>query len=183
MISSPPPLPCRNGGGTRSVGLTRPDGKEALWLPTATMAFLEEVMAARPNHHLIAADFDAFPDVQIAGSNAPLVSSTRGGRAHDFPSPYVKCGEADIFFPTDFDALAGMYDAAGQHVEISGSKGQFERRTTGKHYKSGEFLRQWADTDKTVTLSGYNPLTEDFTNTRIFLGTSRVGSLHMLATP
>ena len=39
------------------------------------MQLLEAVAAARPNHRLIAADFDALPDVRLPGAGAPLVAS------------------------------------------------------------------------------------------------------------
>lgn len=38
---------------------------------------------ARPNHTLIAADFDELPEVAVAGVNAPLVASTVGGLPHE----------------------------------------------------------------------------------------------------
>lgn len=43
---------------------------------------------ARPAHRLIAADFDALPDVMVAGTNAPLVASKRDGKTHDH-STYI----------------------------------------------------------------------------------------------
>ena len=53
-------------------------GEEVVWVPTACMALLETLHVARPNHTVIAADFDMLPDVQIAGKNAPLVSEKVG---------------------------------------------------------------------------------------------------------
>lgn len=40
------------------------------------MQFLDALMQARPQHMLIAADFDHLPDVAISGVNAPIVSQT-----------------------------------------------------------------------------------------------------------
>eukprot|EP00198_Chlamydomonas_reinhardtii_P004507 XP_001693843.1 predicted protein [Chlamydomonas reinhardtii] len=89
---------------------------EVLWLPTAAAAFMELLHAVRPNHSLIAADFDKLPDVRLAGRNAPLVAEKVGGRNIDHDSLFVPWGTADIFFPTDFDALASLYKAAAEHV-------------------------------------------------------------------
>ena len=60
---------------------------------------------------MLLADFDALPDVQIGGRGAPLVSSTRGGQNVDFDTFLIAAGEADIFFPTDFDALCALYSS------------------------------------------------------------------------
>lgn len=55
------------------------DGSQVVWLPTVALSFLTEVMRARPNHSVVLADFDALPEVQIAGRNAPIVSFTKVG--------------------------------------------------------------------------------------------------------
>ena len=38
-------------------------------------ALFDVLCKMRPAHHLIAADFDALPDVVVSGKNAPLVAS------------------------------------------------------------------------------------------------------------
>ncbi|PNG98991.1 hypothetical protein TSOC_015238, partial [Tetrabaena socialis] len=93
---------------------------EVLWLPTAAAAFFELLHAVRPNHSLIAADFDKLPDVQLPGRNAPLIAQKVGGRNIDHGTLLVPWGTADIFFPTDFDALCHLYSAAAKHVWGSG---------------------------------------------------------------
>lgn len=47
-----------------------------MWLPTSCLQLLQHICAARPNHMILAADFDELPDVNVAGENAPLVAST-----------------------------------------------------------------------------------------------------------
>ncbi|KAG2497193.1 hypothetical protein HYH03_004782 [Edaphochlamys debaryana] len=89
---------------------------EVLWLPTAAAAFMELLHALRPNHSLIAADFDKLPDVRLPGRNAPLVAEKVGGRNIDHDTLFVPWGSADIFFPTDFDALCALYKASAEHV-------------------------------------------------------------------
>lgn len=49
---------------------------ESLWLPTCCLQLLQRICKARPNHLLIAADFDELPDVELPGQGAPLVAST-----------------------------------------------------------------------------------------------------------
>jgi hypothetical protein len=53
--------------------------EQVAWLPTACLALLDCIAAARPSHTLLAADFDALPQVQLEGVNAPLVSAKVGG--------------------------------------------------------------------------------------------------------
>lgn len=48
---------------------------EGLWLPTCCLHLLQRICKARPNHLLIAADFDELPDVAVPGHGAPLVAS------------------------------------------------------------------------------------------------------------
>ena len=47
----------------------------AIFLPTKAAMLLHSLQKARPNHHLIMADFTSLPDVVIAGRQAPLVTS------------------------------------------------------------------------------------------------------------
>ncbi len=47
-----------------------------MWLPTSCLQLLQRICAARPNHVIIAADFDELPDVTVPGQGAPLVAST-----------------------------------------------------------------------------------------------------------
>lgn len=47
-----------------------------VFLPTKCMQLLETLCAARPNHCILAADFDQLPGTTIPGKNAPLVATT-----------------------------------------------------------------------------------------------------------
>ena len=49
------------------------------------MALLETLHAARPNHRLVAADFDSLPETTIAGERSPLVASQARPTSHWFP--------------------------------------------------------------------------------------------------
>lgn len=91
------------------------------------------------------------------------------GRTIDHRSYLVPRGSADIFFPTDFGMLSRLHaDAAARagravprHGAVVGG---------GRHMKSAEFMRLYADLAATRTRSGYNPLLEDYSNTSFFLG-------------
>ena len=66
------------------------------------MKLLETLHGARPNHRLVAADFDSLPGVTLPGRNAPLVAAqARGGKTRDLPTYLAEVGNADVFFPTD----------------------------------------------------------------------------------
>ena len=53
--------------------------EQAIFLPTKCLSLLEMLCKARPNHCLLAADFDELPETTIPGKNAPLVASTVRG--------------------------------------------------------------------------------------------------------
>eukprot|EP00899_Mesostigma_viride_P015040 jgi/Mesvir1/23537/Mv18237-RA.2 len=149
------------------------------WLPTGCMELLNTLHAARPAHMLIAADFATLPDVTIEGDRAPLVASTVGGRTVDHTTYLVPEGSADIFFPTDFNLLREMDLLASatsyhkgdhpSHCEAQAEQGDALSVRQGWHVSTAAFMRTFADHQQTQTKSGYNPLLEDFSNTRIYL--------------
>lgn len=164
-----------------------------LFLPTAALRLLDVLHSARPNHILIAQDFD---DLQaftsVPGVNAPLVAETVDGHVIDHPSYLTRKGHADIFFPSDFKLLTHMYRHAlahhDAHHEATGrSSGGEQGRAQGSgngngagcamHVKAQEFMRRYADVAATRSVSGYNPLLQDYTNTSFFVGSAM--QLHM----
>lgn len=80
----------------------------------------------------------------------------------DFGSYLVPRGAADVFFPSDFSMLARLYKGAAQ----GGAQ-------TVSVQKSSRFLEAYADLAATRTISGYNPLIEDFLNTSVLCATTR----------
>ena len=148
---------------------------EAVFVPTGSMALLEALHAARPRHRLIAADFDSLPGVRISGANAPLVASQEsGGKSTDHDSYLENPGGADIFFPTDFENLVRINAAAA--ASASGVAGDDDDddddaggATNGVVMTTRQFMTQHADLEMTATASGYNPLLQDFSNTKFFL--------------
>jgi hypothetical protein len=89
--------------------------------------------------------------------NAPIVSK-KLKKAHekkDFDSYLVDQGEADIFFPTNFELLKKMYSGVCKKKAV--------------YMKTHEFVSEFAKEKWAETQSGYNPLKEDFLNTSFFL--------------
>ncbi|GIL75540.1 hypothetical protein Vretimale_15115 [Volvox reticuliferus] len=169
---------------------------EVLWLPTACAAFLELLHDLRPNHSLIAADFDKLPDVRLPGRNAPLVAQKVGGRNIDHDTIFVPWGTADIFFPTDFDALCALYRATAHHVwgcegvatgtvapppppgTTSSSSGGVSAGgnlgdVNAEHFRQGAVIKRYREMFNTATICAFNPMVDDFVNARFFFGDSK----------
>jgi len=73
-------------------------------------------------------------------------------------------GEADIFFPTDFDAVERIYRASREACTGAPAPPDSTKVLTTR-----SFFQRYGETMQTQTADGYNPLLEDFTNTRVFL--------------
>jgi hypothetical protein len=179
MPPSPPAL------FTRPLPISPPPapagGPDVAFLPTRALALLDALHAARPRHTLIAADFDGLPDVRIPGANAPLVSGRAGpGVPRDYDSILAPWGAADIFFPTDFEALGRMYVASAEAAAAAGKGGRRREGSRGgggtrpqfQHMRTAQFVQALGLSRATQTLSGWNPLLQDWPNTRVFLGSA-----------
>ena len=145
----------------------------AVFLPTGAVRLIHSLKKTFPSHRLVLADFDHLPspDVRLFGGskrslrdgsldayNAPLVASVdEKGKDLDYETYLLtrEIGTADIFFATDFDALSEAY------FKITGR--------TSHVFRSSEFLVDYADVERTRVAGGYNPLLEDFSNTRFLL--------------
>mmetsp|Transcript_10649 Transcript_10649/g.65641 ORF Transcript_10649/g.65641 Transcript_10649/m.65641 type:complete len:425 (+) Transcript_10649:2709-3983(+) len=146
-----------------------------LFLPTTCLQMLEGIHQALPSHTLIAQDFNVLPDIKISGKNAPLVVKTRihqlqeGQDVGDLPDEDLdtfllnteETGQCDVLFPTDFDWLSILF----QNTAKSQNKPCFTH-----HASAREFLEAFGDVYATSTRSGYNPMLEEFPNTRVFIG-------------
>ncbi|CAN6447795.1 unnamed protein product [Victoria cruziana] len=122
---------------------------------------------ALPKMSLIACDFSYLPDVKISGDRAPLVS--------------VK-GHADIFFPTDFWLLELIDNHCAQvqnlpTVDDSARKIK-QRRTV--ILDSAAFMKEFGLPSRTRTKDGYNPLLDDFRNTKFYLSVPTHNAKRML---
>ncbi|EQC39186.1 hypothetical protein SDRG_03392 [Saprolegnia diclina VS20] len=153
----------------------------AAFVPTGAMQLLHTLQKSFPKHHLIAADFDELPAPSLDKSathqpydhprsatstasgplhaaNAPLVASKTDGVTVDHDTYLVPGGIADIFFPTDFIKLKQAYCRKMELKEHEVSI-----------VKSGAFLKEFGEVDKTRTILGYNPLVDDYANTSFIL--------------
>ena len=66
----------------------RAANQNIVFLPTACLQLLQTIAVSRPHHVIIASDFDALPDVTIAGVSAPLVASQVGTFASSMPAAF-----------------------------------------------------------------------------------------------
>jgi hypothetical protein len=135
-----------------------------VYVPTGSFMLLSELCELFPEHHLTLADFAHWgpESSSVAGAsavNAPVVQSQHDGATRDWRGDYLAApfGEADIMFSTSFEALARIYADASHNRRPSIS------------LSTAEFLRRHADVRACATISGYNPLIQDFVNTSVFL--------------
>lgn len=143
--------------------MTKPSKPTNVFLPTYYQLVLENLKKNIPNAHLILADFDLLQSAKSTktGIFAPTVSKKLEGsdEKFDFDNHLVPRGEADIFFPTDFRLITELT------TSTLGGRGRF--------LKSFEFFEEYGGVSWGKTVSGYNPLKEDFWNTSFFV--SNVG--------
>ncbi|KAK4585706.1 hypothetical protein RGQ29_023092 [Quercus rubra] len=140
------------------------------WLPTGCLRLLEVLHGVLPKMSLIASDFSYLPDVRIPGERAPLVSTKKNGSSLDYGSYLDAKGDADIFFPTDFWLLERIdHYCSGQlkmHKDNSSKQGKKRRTIT---LDTSSFMEEFGLPTKTRTKDGYNPLLDDFKNTKFYL--------------
>ncbi|XP_059632177.1 protein arginine methyltransferase NDUFAF7 homolog, mitochondrial isoform X2 [Cornus florida] len=140
------------------------------WLPTGCLKLLEVLHGALPKMSLIASDFSYLPDVRIPGERAPLVSTKNDGQSSDHSSYLDAKGDADIFFPTDFWLLERLdhYCSGWLKLQKEKSSKQGKKRRTIT-LETSSFMEEFGLPTKTRTKDGYNPLMDDFKNTKIYL--------------
>lgn len=140
------------------------------WLPTGCLKLLEVLHEVLPRMSLIASDFSYLPDVSIPGERAPLVSTKKDGRSLDYNSYLDAKGDADIFFPTDFWLLERMdhYCSGWMKPHGDNSTKQGKKRRT-LVLDTSAFMEEFGLPSKTRTKDGYNPLLDDFKNTKFYL--------------
>lgn len=157
------------------------------FVPTGCLALLEALHDARPNHALLVADFSRLAEVRVAGVNAPLVASqVAGGKTVDRDTYLARgaFGTSDVFFPTEFGDLAALDEAAeaeaaargeggagpagaGAGARAGAGGGRRRRVMTTRAFMEANCAAE--DLAETTTASGYNPLLQDFANTRFYV--------------
>ncbi|KAH9649898.1 protein arginine methyltransferase NDUFAF7 [Citrus sinensis] len=140
------------------------------WLPTGCLKLLEVLHDALPKMSLIASDFTFLPDVKVPGERAPLVSTKKDGSSTDYGNYLDAKGDADIFFPTDFLLLECMdhYCSGWLKMQKDKSSKQGKKRRT-LTLDTSSFMEEFGLPTKTRTKDGYNPLLDDFKNTKFYL--------------
>ncbi|ESQ36437.1 hypothetical protein EUTSA_v10007628mg [Eutrema salsugineum] len=141
------------------------------WLPTGCLKLLEVLHEKLPKMSLIASDFSFLPDVKVPGERAPLVSTKKDGCSSDYSSYLNAKGDADIFFPTDFWLLERMdhYCSGWRKMEKDGTPSKKGRKRRTLTLDTSAFMDEFGLPTKTRTKDGYNPLLDDFKNTKFYL--------------
>lgn len=119
------------------------------YIPTRLLKFFTILKDHFPKHQLIASDF-AYFDKTIPGYNSPTVQTMHKDNMINVDTYMVEQGYFDIMFPTNFKVMNEMY-----------------KQVTGKESESAthrEFLKKWAEIEKTTTKSGENPMLELYSN-------------------
>nr|XP_011464599.1 PREDICTED: uncharacterized protein LOC101302500 [Fragaria vesca subsp. vesca] len=137
------------------------------WLPTGCLKLLH---GALPKMSLIASDFSYLPDVKILGERPPLVSTKKDGSSTDYGSYLDAKGDADIFFPTEFWLLERIdhYCSGWKKLQKDDSSKEGKKRRT-IILDTSSFMEEFGLPSRTRTKDGYNPLLDDFKNTKFYL--------------
>jgi len=156
----------------------------ARYVPTGTLQLLAGLRAALPAHRLLAADFHALPPPSppvsppaglgrnavaryIVGDGAPLVASKVGGRTVDHAAyAAAPFGVADVFASTDFDAASAAYEWSRRALWRAGGASSLPPPAV---MSQAAFLRRYGAWSSTATLSGYNPMLQDFDNASVLM--------------
>lgn len=136
-----------------------PDLSLPEFIPTMQLAFIQKLAEKFPNHRLILSDFDSLPDsINQSWIHAPVVQTRYQGTTVPCSTYMTHPGWFDIFFPTDFNALAWTF------YKVTGRQGYY--------CKQKEFLKEWAGKEglaKTRTRFGENVMLEYYRNFKFFV--------------
>jgi len=148
----------RGGGGGLSSLLSRVMGASAGaegYIPTNIVQLFAILKSKFPNSKVIFPDFDRFQS-PCTGYCAPVVQLKKGGKTQMFSSYLAAASKVcDVMFPLDFPAICEAYS------NVTGKEGQV--------VTTEDFMLKYGELDNTMTLSGYNPLIDDYENTKFLL--------------
>ncbi|CAG8838377.1 30754_t:CDS:2 [Gigaspora margarita] len=137
-----------------SPNMTSPE-----FIPTKELLFLEILKDYFPQHRLIISDFYKLPDT-IRGIDAPVVQTRYEDTMVPCSTFMVSPGWFDIFFPTNFELLRDIY----RLVCHSGTAEENIRILSQR-----DFLKRYADLERTKTKSGENPMLVYYENVKFLL--------------
>jgi Putative S-adenosyl-L-methionine-dependent methyltransferase len=129
------------------------------FLPTTLLSLLDVLSEYFPHHHLMLSDFDSLPN-SIPGYMAPVVQTRYQGAMVPCTTYLVQQGYFDIFFPTNFRELRGLYEML--------CPSYFGTRRT-QILTHRQFVEKWGDLKITATRSGENPMRDYYENVKMLL--------------
>lgn len=88
------------------------------------------------------------------------------GKNVDHDSLLVPTGSADIFFPTDFEATKQLWMSCQDRAQAAPSDHVGVRASV---QPTAAFMNTYGNTHRTKTMTAYNPLLDDFTNTSFLI--------------
>jgi hypothetical protein len=130
-----------------------------IYLPTTLYKMVSKLRAQLPKAEFVMSDFSTLPSLSptdgVLEINRPIISRklARSEESQDYQSVLdSEFGSVDIFFPSDFDLVKRVLEKFSDvEYQVMTPKAFF-----------GTFAEQkWAETK-----SGFNPMKEDFANTR-----------------
>ena len=129
------------------------------FIPTTLLSLLDVLNEYFPHHHLILSDFDSLPNA-IPGYMAPVVQTQYKRNMIPCTTYLVQQGYFNIFFPTHFGELRGIYR------KLCPSYFGTRRMHVTTHRK---FVEHWGDMKQTTTQSGENPMRDYYENVKMLI--------------
>ncbi|KAI3658925.1 hypothetical protein MP638_006301 [Amoeboaphelidium occidentale] len=136
-----------------------PNVSDPEFIPTMQFIFMKILHDKFPRHNMIVSDFDSLPS-PIKGIDAPVVQTRQKYRMVPCSTYMVTPGWFDIFFPTNFELMADIYNEIGER------KGHQKQTRVVKHE---DFLKEFGEIEKTKTKSGDNPMLINYQNVKFIL--------------
>lgn len=148
------------------------------FIPSGSFQFMKILLSKFPNHCFVMSDFDYLPPT-VSGFNGPVVQTRYKGKTVGSSTYLLQKGLCDIFFPTDFNLLAEMYKLL--HLKAMSHRASILYSECTISDKDGcgfdisvlkhrDFCLEFADHKLTQTISGYNPMLDDFSNVSFLIG-------------
>lgn len=152
-----------------SSNMTAPE-----FLPTMCMSLFDRLHSHFPHHQLVLSDFSALPE-SILGIDAPVVQTRYKGESIASSTLLVHPGWFDIFFPTNFEVMARIYEEIGRRRrkmrELSGEGEPTETTSsTSSVLTQQRFLKNYSPClDATKTYLGENAILSFYDNMKFLL--------------
>jgi hypothetical protein len=136
------------------------------FIPTTAMQLMENLCVSLPKARLIFADFSELPNTVPMGVCSPVVQCRLGRETITCSTYLVKRGQCDIFFPTQFERLSRLWSYIKQQTTY---KDYNTNTITIMNHKA--FMSIYAEIAMTRLQSGFNPLLDDYVNSKFLLTT------------